>query len=100
VPDGVRARTNAAAVSEDRAYTGTQDPHERWSDLTMPTLLLRATKELRTGSGYVVPATECDLFRQRVSHAVVVEVDANHLTINTHQETLNAVERFLDGVLR
>lgn len=30
-------------------------------------------------------------FQREVSHAVVVEVDANHLTINTHAETAAAV---------
>jgi hypothetical protein len=28
------------------------------------------------------------------------EVDANHLTINTHRQTPNVIKRFLDGVLR
>jgi pimeloyl-ACP methyl ester carboxylesterase len=97
---GVRARTSAAAVREDRAYTGTQHPHDRWNYLRMPTLLLRATKELRPGSGYVVPAAECTLFRQRVPHALIVEVDANHLTINTHRQTPTVIKRFLNGVLR
>jgi hypothetical protein len=86
-------------VAEDRAYTATQDPYDRWSCLSVPTLLLRASRELRPGSGCVVPVDDCDLFRQRVPHAVIVEVDANHLTINTHPEAPNVIKRFLDGVL-
>jgi hypothetical protein len=56
---GVRTRTSAAAVAEDRACTATQDPHDRWSCLSMPTLLLRASRELRPGSGCVVPVDDC-----------------------------------------
>ena len=100
VADGVRSRTSAAAVAEDRAYTATQDPYDRWRRLTMPTLLLRARRELRPGSGHVVPADDRDLFRQRVPHAVVVEVDANHLTINTHRETPTVITSFLGDVFR
>jgi pimeloyl-ACP methyl ester carboxylesterase len=96
---GVRARTSAASVAEDRAYTATQDPYDRWDCLTMPTLLVRARRELRPGSGYVVPAYDCDLFRRRVPHAAIVEVDANHLTINTHGVTPIVIKRFLDDAL-
>src|SRR4029077_14274506 len=51
VDGGVRSRTSREAVLEDRAYTATQDPYDRWKYLTMPTLLLRATRELEPGSG-------------------------------------------------
>jgi pimeloyl-ACP methyl ester carboxylesterase len=86
---------NHAAVSEDRAYTATQDPYERWKHLTMPTLLLRATRELRPGAGYVVPADDRDLFVRTVEGSSVVEVDANHLTINTDTATADAIQNFL-----
>jgi pimeloyl-ACP methyl ester carboxylesterase len=98
-PAGVRPRTNTAAVAEDRAYTATQDPYDRWNHLTMPTLLLRASRELRPGSGHVVPTHDRDLFRQRVPHAVIVEVDANHLTINAHPDTPKLIKPFLHHAL-
>ena len=63
----------------------------------MPTLLLRATQELRPWSGYVVPAADRDRFLREVPGATVVEVAANHLTINTHPETAEAVRNFLRG---
>ena len=87
------------AVAEDRTYTATQDPYDRWKHLTMPTLLLRATRELVPGAGHVVPAADRDRFQQEVRCGVVVEVDANHLTINTHPHTATAIARFLADVV-
>ena len=91
----VTNRTSAAAVAEDRAYTATQHPYDRWKHLTMPTLLLRATQELRPGSGFVVPADDRDRFVREVPGATVIEIDANHLTINTHTAAAAAIDDFL-----
>jgi pimeloyl-ACP methyl ester carboxylesterase len=91
----VRCRTSPGAVAEDRAYTATQDPYARWAHLTMPTLLVRATRELVRGAGHVVPVAERDRFRRSVPHAAVVEIDANHLTVNTHPDLAVAVRSFL-----
>lgn len=95
VEGGVRPRTDVDAVHEDRTCTATQDPYERWRHLTMPVLLLRATRELRAGAGFVVPVADRDRFVRAVPHAVVTEVDANHFTIATHPDTAVAVRRFL-----
>jgi pimeloyl-ACP methyl ester carboxylesterase len=92
---GVRTRTSLDAVAEDRAYTMTQDPYRRWKYLTMPTLLVRANQELRPGCGYVVPANDRDAFLRAVPSAAVVEIDANHLSVNTHPDTVTAIRRFL-----
>jgi pimeloyl-ACP methyl ester carboxylesterase len=86
---------NTVAVAEDRAYGETQDVYERWKHLTMPTLLLRATQEVRPGVGHVVPAGDRDAFIRDVASGAVVEVDANHLTINTHPHAAEAVRDFL-----
>jgi len=99
VDGGVRSRACRDAVDEDRAYTATQDPYDRWKHLTMPTLLLRATRELRPGAGQVVPVADRDRFQRGVRRGTVVEVDANHLTINTHPHTAIATARFLTDVL-
>jgi hypothetical protein len=64
----------------------------------MPTLLLRATRELATGAGHVVPADDRDRFRRDVPQAEVVEIDANHLTINAHPDAAAVVRRFLVAV--
>jgi pimeloyl-ACP methyl ester carboxylesterase len=95
VDGGVGPRTNVEAVREDRAYTATQHPYGRWTHLIMPTLLVRATRELLPGAGLVVPADDRERFLREVPHAVVVDVDANHLTINTHADTAAAVRNFL-----
>jgi pimeloyl-ACP methyl ester carboxylesterase len=97
VADGFRSRTSSSAVAEDRAYTTTQHPHDRWKHLTMPTLLLRATRELRPGLGYCVPTDDRDLFLAAVPSASVVEVDANHVTISSHPATAAAIRDFLAG---
>lgn len=99
VDGGVRTRTNLEAVAEDRAYTMTQDPYRRWKHLTMPTLLVRANQELRQGSGYVVPLDDRDRFLREVADAAVVEIDGNHLSINTHPDTVGAIHRFLTNSL-
>jgi pimeloyl-ACP methyl ester carboxylesterase len=91
-------RTSAAAVAEDRAYTATQHPYERWTHLTMPILLLRATRELRPGAGFVVPVADRDRFARDVPDATVIEVDANHQTINTSDDAANAITDFLARV--
>ena len=95
---GVRSLVDPGAVAEDRAYTQTQDPYARWRHLTMPTLLVRATRELRPGSGFVVPAGDRDRFLRDVPQGAVVEVDANHLTVNTHGDTPAAIGAFLADV--
>jgi pimeloyl-ACP methyl ester carboxylesterase len=92
---GVRTRTSAEAVTEDRGYTASQHPYDRWAYLTMPTLLIRATRELAPGAGHVVPIDDRESFRRAVPHAEVVEVDGNHLTVNTHPDLVTAVRRFL-----
>jgi pimeloyl-ACP methyl ester carboxylesterase len=89
------ASADPAAVTEDRAYTVTQDPYARWQHLTMPTLLLRATREVRPGSGYVVPTVDRDRFANTVDTATIVEVNATHLTIADHPATATAIAEFL-----
>lgn len=99
VAGGFRSRARPGPVAEDRAYTAGQDPYDRWRHLTMPTLLLRARQELAPGAGHVVPASDRDRFRRDVTGGVVVEIEANHLTITTHPDTAIAVAGFLDDTL-
>lgn len=95
----VRAGVSPMALAEDRAYGATDGGgayvYERWKHLTMPTLLIRATREFRPGIGYVVPADDGDAFLRDVPTGRVVEVDANHLTVNTHPGTVDAIRDFL-----
>jgi hypothetical protein len=61
----------------------------------MPTLLVRATRELAPGGGFVVPEDERDRFLAAVPQASVVEVDGNHLTVTTSAEAAAAIDGFL-----
>jgi pimeloyl-ACP methyl ester carboxylesterase len=89
------AVADPTAVAEDRAYTMTQDPYDRWQKLTMPTLLVRATRQIRRGAGYFIPADDRDRFAATVPSSTVVEVDATHLTIADHDATAAAITEFL-----
>ena len=95
VPGGVRPRTSKAAVLEDAVYGGTHDARELWPLLRMPTLLVRATRPLLPGSGFVVGAALRESFLAAVPSAQVAEVDANHYGVMAHEEALSAIERFL-----
>ncbi|HEX6492866.1 MAG TPA: alpha/beta fold hydrolase [Candidatus Dormibacteraeota bacterium] len=95
--DGVRPRTDPVAVLEDMAYGSWRDPHALWHRLTMPVLLVRATRPLLAGGGFVVGAADRDRFLRTVSGAEVAEVDANHYGVMTHPDTVSAIRRFLGG---
>lgn len=96
VPGGVRARSDRAAVLEDAEYGEQHDPHQLWPFLvSLPVLLIRATQPLLGETGFIVPASERDAFLAAVPGASVVEVDANHYGVNTHEQTGEAVRTFL-----
>lgn len=102
VEGGVTPSSDRAAVLEDTGYgnamywSDEQPPvHSLWRHLTVPVLVLRATQEIVPGFGHILPKEESDLFLRRVPGSYVVEVDANHYTINMHATTAKAVEDFL-----
>jgi pimeloyl-ACP methyl ester carboxylesterase len=94
VEGGVRSRTNREAVLEDFAYGGTQVADKLWSTLTTPVLLLRATREIMPGMGYIVSDADRDRFPHEVPTASVVDVDANHYTVVTSDESVAATRGF------
>jgi pimeloyl-ACP methyl ester carboxylesterase len=99
VEGGVRARTRREAALEDFDYGFEHDCAQWWPDLSLPTLLLRATQPLLPGTSYLlVTEAQRDRFRKAVPHAHVVEVDANHYGIATKAETAEALEGFLRPV--
>lgn len=51
--------------------------------------------ELRPGIGHVVPDDDRQSFLRDVPTGAIVEVDANHLTINAHPNTVDATRDFL-----
>ena len=97
VEGGVTSRTSRDAIEEDIEHgERAQDPEPYWRALTMPTLVVRATRPL-------VPGTDADLitprllerFRETVPAAEIAEVDANHYGVGTHPETARLVREFL-----
>lgn len=102
VEGGVTARSNAQAVLEDSAFgagaLSFEDDaaiYQLWKYVTMPALLLRATREILPGFGHIVRAADAERFAARVPHGKVVEVDANHYGIATSEAAIRAIAEFL-----
>jgi pimeloyl-ACP methyl ester carboxylesterase len=107
VDGGVASSTDRAAVLEDAAfgagaYSFGDDAgvYALWRALTMPVLLLRASRELLPGLGYIVPASDRDRFLREVPSASSVEIDANHYAINAHEDSAAAIAEFLGAGAR
>ncbi|MDB5067097.1 MAG: alpha/beta hydrolase fold protein [Chloroflexi bacterium] len=94
---GVRPRTDPVAVLEDMAYGSWRDPQRLWGRLTMPVLLVRATRPLLAFGGHVVGTAERDRFLRTVPGSESVEVDANHYGVMTHPSTASAIRAFLSS---
>jgi pimeloyl-ACP methyl ester carboxylesterase len=97
VEGGVRSRSSREAVLEDNQYTRDhiQDLYPLWAHLTMPVLLVRATREVIRGKGLIVTEADRDRFACEAPGSRVVEVDANHYTINTDPALVTAAKEFL-----
>ena len=98
VPDGVRPRTSKAAVVEDAVYGHTHDARALWPALRMPTLLVRASRQILPDTGFVVGAALRDSFLAAVPSAKAVEVDANHYGVMAHPDALRAIDEFLAAI--
>ncbi len=99
---GVAASSDRGAVLEDLGYgnamywPGPDAPiHALWSAITMPALVLRARQEIMPGFGFILPAAEAERFAAAVPSARVVDIDANHFTITTHDDSITAIGAFL-----
>jgi hypothetical protein len=55
----------------------------------------RARREILPGFGFILPGAEAERFAAAVPSARVVEIDANHYTITTHDDSIAAVGAFL-----
>jgi pimeloyl-ACP methyl ester carboxylesterase len=49
----------------------------------------------RQGFGSILPAAEAERFAAAAPSARVVEIDANHYTITTHDDSIAAIGAFL-----
>ncbi len=95
VDGGVQARSERNAVLEDYSYGETHEAYPLWQYLTMPVLLLRATREILPGMGLIVSDADRLRFPRDVPTATVVDIDANHYTVNTCDGSVVAIRRFL-----
>ena len=99
---GVTPASDRGAVLEDLGYGDAMywpdpDPpiHVLWDAITMPVLVLRAGREIMPGFGFILPAAEAQRFAAAVPSAPVAEIDANHYTITTHDDSIGAIGAFL-----
>ncbi len=92
---GVQARTSHHAVMEDVLYASTQDPRMLWSTIRCRSLLVRAARPLGNPGGFIVPAEDSAWFLRTVRGASAVDVDANHYGVLMHDDTFEAIGRFL-----
>ena len=102
VDGGVAARTSRAAVMEDVmfgagacAFGDAAGVYGLWASLSMPVLLLRATREMILGTGFILSKRDRDRFPVMVESATAVDIDANHYTIATSEAAASAIIRFL-----
>lgn len=91
---GVRPRSDRDAVLEDYRYGEAHRADALWPALTMPVLLVRATREILPGLGFIVSEADRRRFPLEVATATVVDVAANHYTVNTSDESVAAIRRF------
>jgi pimeloyl-ACP methyl ester carboxylesterase len=96
VEGGVRARTTKDAPWEDEQYRLTQDPYALWSSVTMPSLLIRALREVVPGCGYILSQADTDRFLHDVPGSRAAYVDTGHYQIGMHPDTASAIAAFLD----
>ena len=102
VNGGVASSTDRGAVLEDLGYgdamywPSPEAPiHALWNAVTIPALVLRARQEIMPGFGFILPAAEAERFAAAVPSARVAEIDANHYTIITHDDSIAAIGAFL-----
>jgi pimeloyl-ACP methyl ester carboxylesterase len=93
--DGFRRRTSGRAVIEDAAHGAMRDPRALWPSLRAPALLVRATLRVDPLSGLVVGRAERDAMVARIPTLRAVDVEATHLGVLTHPQTIAAVRSFL-----
>jgi pimeloyl-ACP methyl ester carboxylesterase len=94
VEGGVRARSMREAVLEDSTYGQSHAIYPLWPSLTMPVLLLRASREIMPGMGRIVSDADRERFPREVPTATAIDIDANHYTVNTSETSVGAIRRF------
>lgn len=96
VEGGVRARTVADAAWEDENFRLAQDPYALWPSVTMPSLIIRATREVVPGFGYILTAADVERFLAEVPGSRAVSIDSGHYQVGMEPDTARAIAAFLD----
>jgi pimeloyl-ACP methyl ester carboxylesterase len=92
---GIRPKTDLAAVTEDATYGASHDLRALWPMLALPTLLLRATVPLGGPDGFIVTREDYDAFLHSTPSARGVEIAANHFGIAVDPEAVKDIDGFL-----
>ena len=96
-PAATAARCWSLGYGAAMYWPGPDAPvHALWTAVTMPALVLRARQQIMPGFGFILPAAEAERFAAAVPSARVVEIDANHYTITTHDDSIAAIGAFLE----
>ncbi len=95
VEGGVRARTDVVAVTEDLEYGKRHAGDDLWRALSMPALLVRATRPALPGIPLVVREEDRDRFLAEKPGAIGIEVDSSHYGVGMDPATLKAIVEFL-----
>jgi pimeloyl-ACP methyl ester carboxylesterase len=102
VDGGIQSRTSATAVMEDAmfgqgafAFGDGAGVYGLWKKLTMPSLVVRARREMTPGTGYILTPRDYERFVAAVPGAKAVEIDANHYTVVGNDDTAVAIAEFL-----
>ena len=96
VEGGVRARTTPDGPWEDERYRMAQDPYPLWKAVTMPSLIIRATREILPGCGYILTQADVDRYLHEVPQSRAAYIDAGHYEVGLREETARAIAEFLD----
>jgi pimeloyl-ACP methyl ester carboxylesterase len=95
VKDGVRIRTDPAAVGEDSADASNHDVYDLWQRIRCPVLLVRANTPLVPGGGLIVSAQDSARFVVENRNATVVDLDSDHYTVLIDPVAIDTIEHFL-----
>lgn len=87
-------RTDKAACLEDVRDASARDWPQQWRHLTMPATLLRCRQPLN--GGLVVPDDVAVDIASAVPTLSVIDMDADHFTVMTHEPAAKALRALLD----
>jgi pimeloyl-ACP methyl ester carboxylesterase len=93
--EGVRPRTDHAAVAEDATHGASRDVRELWLHDRRPTLLLRATVPIGGPDGFIITKDDYENFLKLAPNARGMEIEANHFGIALDRRALAAIDDFL-----